>query len=60
MGVIFSALLMGALRAGNMQIQRSGSAPGDIAAVLQGLVIFFVIAPTLIRRLIHWRRRSNQ
>ena len=59
-GVIFSALLMGALRAGNMQIQRSGSAPGDIAAVLQGLVIFFVIAPTLIRRLIHWRRRSNQ
>ncbi len=55
-GVLFSAFLMGALRAGSMQVQRSGAAPGDIASVLQGLVIFFVIAPTLIRRLIRWRR----
>ncbi len=56
-GAIFAALLMGALRAGGMQVQRSGAAPGDIAAVLQGLVIFFIIAPTLIRTLIRRRRR---
>lgn len=56
-GAIFAALLMGALRAGGMQVQRSGAAPGDIAAVLQGLVIFFIIAPTLVRNLIRWRRR---
>lgn len=56
-GAIFAALLMGALRAGGMQVQRSGAAPGDIAAVIQGLVIFFIIAPTLIRVLIHWRKK---
>jgi len=56
-GAIFAALLMGALRAGGMQVQRSGAAPGDIAAVIQGLVIFFIIAPTLIRMLIRWRKR---
>lgn len=50
-GAIFAALLMGALRAGGMQVQRSGAAPADIAAVLQGLVIFFIIAPSLVRQL---------
>lgn len=50
-GAIFSALLMGALRAGGMQVQRSGAAPADIAAVLQGLVIFFIIAPSLVRQM---------
>lgn len=56
-GAIFASLLIGALRAGGMQVQRSGAAPGDITSVIQGLVIFFIIAPTLIRSLIHWRRR---
>jgi len=59
-GAIFAALLMGALRAGGMQVQRSGAAPGDIAAVLQGLVIFFIIAPTLVRMLFRWRRRRAE
>lgn len=59
-GAVFSALLIGALRAGGMQVQRSGAAPGDIAAVLQGLVIFFIIAPTLVRMLIRWRRRARE
>ncbi len=59
-GAIFAALLMGALRAGAMQVQRSGAAPGDIAAVLQGLVIFFIIAPTLVRMLIRWRGRRKE
>lgn len=59
-GAIFAALLMGALRAGGMQVQRSGAAPGDIAAVLQGLVIFFIIAPTLVRSLVRWRRGKSR
>ncbi len=54
-GTVFAALLVGALRAGGMQVQRSGAAPGDIASVLQGLVIFFIIAPTLVRALVRWR-----
>lgn len=48
-GTLFSAVLIGALRSGALQVQRSGAAPGDIATVLQGLVIFFVIAPTIVR-----------
>jgi simple sugar transport system permease protein len=56
-GAVFASLLMGALRAGGMEVQRSGAAPGDIASVIQGLVIFFIIAPTLVRTLIRWRRR---
>ncbi len=56
---VFAGLLMGALRAGGMQVQRARAAPGDIATVLQGLVIFFIIAPMLIRRLLIWKRRRN-
>jgi simple sugar transport system permease protein len=48
-GAIFAAVLMGALRAGGMAIDRAGVAPADLAAVIQGLVILFVVAPELIR-----------
>lgn len=47
--VIFAAFLIGALRAGGMRVDRTGAAPYDIVAVLQGLVIFFVIVPAFIR-----------
>ena len=50
--VIFAALLMGALRAGGMRVDRAGAAPYDIVAVLQGLVIFFVIVPSFIQYII--------
>ena len=50
--VIFAALLMGALRSGGMRVDRAGAAPGDIVAVLQGLVIFFVIVPSFIQYII--------
>ncbi|MBC7093381.1 ABC transporter permease [Candidatus Bipolaricaulota bacterium] len=50
---ILAAILMGALRAGGMAIDRAGVAPADLAAVIQGIVILFVVAPELIR----WLRR---
>lgn len=59
-GAIFAAVLMGALRAGGMAIDRAGVAPADLAAVIQGLVIFFVVAPELIkyfRRLVPRRKK---
>ncbi len=49
---VFAGLLIGALRAGGMAVQSRIRGAGDIALVLQGLVIFFVIAPTLIRYLL--------
>ena len=49
LGAILAAILMGALRAGGQAIDRAGVAPADLAAVIQGLVIFFVVAPELIR-----------
>jgi len=57
---IFAAILMGALRAGGMAIDRAGVAPAGLAAVIQGLVIFFVVAPELIkyfRRLVARREK---
>ncbi|MGC9530530.1 MAG: ABC transporter permease [Candidatus Bipolaricaulaceae bacterium] len=48
---VFAALLMGALRAGGSAIDRAGVAPADLASVIQGLVILFVVAPELIRYL---------
>jgi simple sugar transport system permease protein len=54
--VIFAAFLMGVLRAGGMRVDRVGAAPYDIVAVLQGLVIFFVIVPSFIRYIIGRKR----
>ncbi len=58
-GAVFAALLMGALRAGGSAIDRAGVAPSDLAAVFQGLVILFVVAPELIRYLQRFRRRRR-
>ena len=46
-GAIFAAILMGALRAGGAEIDQTGVAPFDLASVIQGLVILFIVAPEL-------------
>lgn len=59
-GAVVAAVLMGALRAGGQAVDRAGVAPADLAAVIQGLVILFVVAPELIRyaqRVVGRRRR---
>jgi simple sugar transport system permease protein len=48
-GVMFSALLFGALRAGARSMQAATQTPVDIVTVIQALVIVFVAAPALIR-----------
>lgn len=47
-GAIFSSLLLGALRAGSMRIDRVTNIPYDITLVIEGVIIFFVIAPVLM------------
>jgi simple sugar transport system permease protein len=54
-GVIPSALLFGALRAGASRMQFLSQIPIDIINVIQALVLIFVAAPALIRWLYHVR-----
>jgi general nucleoside transport system permease protein len=55
-GVIPSALLFGALRAGSSRMQFLSQIPIDIINVIQALVLIFVAAPALIR----WIYRLRQ
>lgn len=48
-GVVFSAILFGALRAGATPMQAQTGIPVDLVVVIQGLVILFIAAPALVR-----------
>jgi simple sugar transport system permease protein len=48
-GVVFSAILFGALRAGATPMQATTGIPIDLVVVIQGLVIMFIAAPGLVR-----------
>jgi simple sugar transport system permease protein len=50
-GVIAAALLFGGLRAGAAKMQFDTQVPGEIIAVIQGLILLFVAADAIIRRL---------
>jgi simple sugar transport system permease protein len=53
LGVVLSALLFGALRSGATEMQSMAGIPIDIISIIQGLVIIFIAAPEIIRRLYH-------
>jgi ABC-type uncharacterized transport system permease subunit len=48
-GVVFAAILFGALRAGATPMQAQTGIPIDLVVVIQGLVIMFIAAPGLVR-----------
>lgn len=48
-GVVFSAILFGALRAGAAPMQAQTGVPVDLVVVIQGLVVMFIAAPALVR-----------
>jgi simple sugar transport system permease protein len=50
-GVVLSALLFGFLRSGATNMQSIARVPIDIISIIQGLVIVFIAAPEIIRRL---------
>jgi simple sugar transport system permease protein len=50
-GVVFAALLFGFLRSGATRMQSIAGVPIDIISIIQGLVIVFIAAPEIIRRL---------
>jgi simple sugar transport system permease protein len=53
-GVALAGLLFGALQAGGRQMQVAAGVSLDLIAVVQALVIIFIAAPILMRRLAPW------
>ncbi len=48
-GVLWSALLFGALKAGGRSMQAAAQIPLDLVVVIQALIIVFIAAPELVR-----------
>lgn len=58
LGVMWAALLFGALIAGGREMQGAAQVPLDLVVVLQALIVIFVAAPALIRAL--WRVKAAE
>jgi general nucleoside transport system permease protein len=56
-GIVFSALLFGAMRAGAplMQIQTQSLIPAELVDVLQATILLFLVAHEVVRRLLRLR-----
>ncbi len=54
-GVVFAGILMGGLRAGGSSMQAATSTPIDIVLVVQSLIVLFIAAPPLVRKIFHLR-----
>ncbi len=59
-GVVFSALLFGAMDAGARLMQLRAKVPIDIITLLQGLILMFVAANQIIRSLYHLPAPSKE
>ncbi|MFH1350193.1 MAG: ABC transporter permease [Pseudomonadota bacterium] len=57
-GVLLSALLFGALEAGGISMQLFAKIPMDLMTIIQGLVILFIAAPTLIQMVYRLGKRQ--
>jgi general nucleoside transport system permease protein len=58
LGVVLAALLFGFLRSGAARMQSMAGIPIDIISVIQGLVIIFVAAPAIIRRIYRLKEKA--
>ena len=56
-GVMWAAVLFGALAAGGREMQGAAQVPIDLVVVLQALIVIFVAAPGLIRAI--WRVKAD-
>lgn len=56
-GVMWAAILFGALAAGGREMQGAAQVPIDLVVVLQALIVIFVAAPGLIRSI--WRIKGE-
>ena len=54
-GILFSALLLGAMRAGAPLMQIQARVPVEIIDVIQGVILIFLAAEIVVRRIFHLR-----
>lgn len=59
-GVVLAGILMGGLRAGASTMQSRTGTPVDIVLVVQSLIVLFLAAPPLVRRIFGLDRRRNR
>lgn len=59
LGVVLAALLFGTLRNGATRMQSIASIPIDIISIVQALVIVFIAAPAIVRRIYGVRAKSE-
>ena len=57
-GVLFAGLLFGGLRAGGRQMQVDAGVSIDLIGIIQALIIVFIAAPLLVRRIFPWGFRA--
>jgi ABC-type uncharacterized transport system permease subunit len=50
-GVFFAALLFGSMNSGALQMQSAAGVPSDLIGVIQAIIIFFIAADVLVKRL---------
>jgi simple sugar transport system permease protein len=55
LGVVLAGILMGALRAGGSTMQAATGTPIDIVLVVQSLIVLFIAAPPLVRKIFRLR-----
>lgn len=52
-GTLFAAILFGAFKAGGSTMQAAEGVPIEIVQVVQALIVLFIAAPSLIRKVFH-------
>ena len=59
-GVVLAGILMGGLRAGGSSMQAATSTPIDIVLVMQSLIVLFIAAPPLVRKIFRLRAPESK
>ena len=57
-GVLLAAILFGALQTGSAAMDRLTSVPRELITIIQALIIFFVAADYLIRRILRMKEEA--
>jgi simple sugar transport system permease protein len=55
LGVVLAGILIGGLRAGGSTMQAATGTPIDIVLVVQSLIVLFIAAPPLVRKIFRLR-----
>jgi len=60
LGTVFGAFLFGALQTGGRTLQSNTGTPLDIVLVIQALIVLFIAAPTLIKKIFRIKKNITQ